>query len=57
MSKDGAVRPKLAASPDLEGVTGKYFEKGRAVEPAPLARDEALAKRLWNVSASLVGLA
>lgn len=44
---------QLAASPDLEGVTGKYFEKGRPVPPAPLGRDEALAKRLWDVSASL----
>ena len=27
---------QLAASPALEGVTGKYFENGEAVEPAPL---------------------
>jgi retinol dehydrogenase 14 len=47
----------LAASPDLEGVTGKYFEHGQAVAPSPLAQDEALAKRLWDVSAGLVGLA
>ena len=47
---------QLAASPDLEGVTGKYFEKGVAVAPAPLAQDEALAKRLWDVSAKMVGL-
>lgn len=47
---------QLAASPELEGVTGKYFEQGKAVAPAPLAQDEALAKRLWDVSTSLVGL-
>lgn len=47
---------QLAASPELEGVTGKYFEEGRIVAPAPLAQDEALAKRLWSVSADLVGL-
>jgi NAD(P)-dependent dehydrogenase (short-subunit alcohol dehydrogenase family) len=46
----------LATDPSLEGVTGKYFENGQAVEPAPLARDEALAKRLWDVSAAMVGL-
>ena len=46
----------LATDPALEGVTGKYFENGQAVEPAPLARDEALAKRLWDVSAAMVGL-
>ncbi len=47
----------LAASPELEGVTGKYFNREKIVEPAPLARDEALARRLWDVSAELAGLA
>jgi len=47
---------QLAADPELEGVTGKYFEDGKESEPAPLARDAALAKRLWDVSASMVGL-
>jgi NAD(P)-dependent dehydrogenase (short-subunit alcohol dehydrogenase family) len=46
----------LATRPDLAGVTGKYFETGKMVEPAPLARDPALAARLWDVSADLVGL-
>jgi len=46
----------LATRPDLEGVTGKYFEKAKLVEPAPLARDVALARSLWDVSASLVHL-
>jgi len=48
---------QLAASPDLEGVTGKYFEDGKVVEPSPLARDTSLATRLWDVSARMVGLA
>jgi retinol dehydrogenase-14 len=47
---------QLAASPELEGVTGKYFENGQEVPPAPLARDQALGQRLWEVSAALVGL-
>jgi NAD(P)-dependent dehydrogenase (short-subunit alcohol dehydrogenase family) len=46
----------LATRPDLDGVTGKYFEKAKLAEPAPLARDKALAGRLWEVSASLVHL-
>ncbi len=41
---------QLAASPDLEGVTGQYFENQVAVQPAPLARDADLARRLWEVS-------
>jgi NAD(P)-dependent dehydrogenase (short-subunit alcohol dehydrogenase family) len=54
--KGAATIVQLATSPELEGVTGKYFEKGKAVTPAPLAQDPALAKRLWRVSAGLVGL-
>jgi NAD(P)-dependent dehydrogenase (short-subunit alcohol dehydrogenase family) len=56
VEEGAATIVQLAASPELEGVTGKYFEKGIAVPPAPLARDEALAKRLWEVSAAMVGL-
>ena len=47
---------QLAASPALEGVTGRYFENGEAVDPAPLARDASLATRLWDVSARMVKL-
>jgi NAD(P)-dependent dehydrogenase (short-subunit alcohol dehydrogenase family) len=55
--RDGAAGVvKLAADPALAAVTGAYFEEGRAVPPAALARDEALARRLWEVSARLVGL-
>jgi hypothetical protein len=46
----------LAVRPELASVTGKYFEEGRMVEPSALARDEALARRLWAVSESLTGL-
>lgn len=54
--KGAAPVVRLAASPELEGVTGQYFDRNKAVAPAPLAQDEALAKRLWEVSAKLVGL-
>lgn len=57
-AEEGArIMVTLAADPALEGVTGRYYEGGKAVAPAPLARDEELAKRLWDVSAHLVGLA
>jgi len=55
--KGGETLVQLAAAPELEGVTGKYFEKGQAVAPAPLALDENLGRRLWQVSAEMVGLA
>lgn len=43
----------LAADPELEEVSGQYFEENVAVEPAPLAKDAELARRLWDVSARL----
>jgi NAD(P)-dependent dehydrogenase (short-subunit alcohol dehydrogenase family) len=46
----------LAMSPDVEGRTGLYFEKDQPQPPAPLARDDALAVRLWTESARLVHL-
>lgn len=47
----------LATRPELASVTGKYFEQGVLSDPAPLARDPEIARRLWDVSASLVALA
>ena len=44
----------VATSPDVEGVSGKYFAKCRELEPKPWAKDEAAAKQLWDVSRQLV---
>jgi len=43
----------LASSPDVEGITGKYFVKRDAVPSSPLSYDKDLAKRLWEVSETL----
>ncbi len=43
----------LATSPEVEGKTGGYYDQKRLVEPSVLAKDDALAKRLWDVSAGL----
>jgi NAD(P)-dependent dehydrogenase (short-subunit alcohol dehydrogenase family) len=47
----------LAASPEVAGVSGKYFVKERAVPSSPASYDEAAAKRLWQVSEEQTGLA
>lgn len=47
---------RVATDPALEGVSGKYFEERKMVDPSPLGQDAALARRLWEVSARLVGL-
>jgi retinol dehydrogenase 14 len=44
----------LATSRDVEGTTGLYFERNRAKEPSPIAREDAVAKRLWKESERLV---
>ena len=45
----------LASSPDVEGVTGKYFANRRAVRSSRASNDAALARRLWEVSERLTG--
>jgi NAD(P)-dependent dehydrogenase (short-subunit alcohol dehydrogenase family) len=46
----------LAISPDLEGVTGKYFDGKKIAEPNPQAHNKAARKQLWELSMKLVGL-
>jgi NAD(P)-dependent dehydrogenase (short-subunit alcohol dehydrogenase family) len=44
----------LASSPELAGVSGKYFAKCKEKKPSPRALDEATQKRLWDVTTQLV---
>jgi retinol dehydrogenase-14 len=46
----------LASSPEVEGVSGKYFINGKEARSSKASYDEAMAKRLWEVSAQLTGL-
>jgi NAD(P)-dependent dehydrogenase (short-subunit alcohol dehydrogenase family) len=46
----------LAISPEVEGVTGQYFHKKKAVEPALQAKDMQIARRLWEESERLAGI-
>ncbi len=49
-----ATQVYVAAHPNLEGVSGYYFEDCNPVEPeGPHMGDEALAARLWTVSEDL----
>jgi NAD(P)-dependent dehydrogenase (short-subunit alcohol dehydrogenase family) len=55
--EDGAQTSLLlATAPDLEGVTGKYFSKGKQVRTSRLSYDKATAERLWDLSEQLAGL-
>ncbi len=46
----------LASSPEVEGVTGKYWTNRMAVPSSPESYDEVAQKRLWAVSSRQTGL-
>lgn len=48
---------RLASAADVDGVSGEYFSRYKKLEASDLARDDAVAKRLWDESAKLTKLA
>jgi NAD(P)-dependent dehydrogenase (short-subunit alcohol dehydrogenase family) len=46
----------LASSPEVAGVSGKYFYKCSATTPSPAAQDDRTASALWARSATLAGV-
>ncbi|TFG49955.1 MAG: SDR family oxidoreductase [Anaerolineales bacterium] len=46
----------LACSPDVEGITGKYFDKHEPVQSSPISYDQKAARRLWEISEKLTDL-
>jgi NAD(P)-dependent dehydrogenase (short-subunit alcohol dehydrogenase family) len=47
----------LATSPEVEGISGKYFDKSAEAEPSPAAQNDADAERLWKVSSQMTAIA
>jgi NAD(P)-dependent dehydrogenase (short-subunit alcohol dehydrogenase family) len=43
----------LATSPEVEGLTGKYFVEKTVVQSSPESNDSGVAQRLWQVSEEL----
>lgn len=57
-AEKGAETPLyLATSKEVEGVTGRYFSDCREARPSREAEDDAAARRLWEISLRLTGLA
>lgn len=58
MSAESAARAViyLATSPEIEGVSGKFYSKGREKRSSNQSYDTASAERLWKVSAELTKL-
>nr|XP_004663836.2 retinol dehydrogenase 14 [Jaculus jaculus] len=46
----------LASSPEVEGVSGKYFGDCKEEELLPKAMDESVARKLWDISEVMVGI-
>jgi NAD(P)-dependent dehydrogenase (short-subunit alcohol dehydrogenase family) len=47
----------LATAPDVEGVTGEYFVDRKISNASAMAQDDAAARKLWDISAEMTGLA
>ena len=46
----------LATSPEVEGITGKYFFRCKPVPSSAYSYDEAVAEQLWRMSEEMTGL-
>jgi NAD(P)-dependent dehydrogenase (short-subunit alcohol dehydrogenase family) len=55
-SKGAGPVVRLASAPDVADVTGQYFMRYKPHEPSEAARDDAVARRLWEVAEKATGL-
>ena len=44
----------VATAPELDGVTGRYFDRGREAKPSRASTDEEAARRLWELSEEMI---
>jgi len=44
----------LASSPEVEGVTGRFYSRMREKSPSELAQDEALQEQFWRISMDML---
>jgi retinol dehydrogenase 14 len=55
-AQGAATSIHLASAPELERVSGRFFENRRPIHSSARSYDLAVAARLWEASANLVGL-
>jgi retinol dehydrogenase 14 len=55
-ARGAATSIYLASSPQVDGVTGRYFANRKDRTSSRFSYDAEAAARLWQVSANLVGL-
>jgi len=46
----------VASSPEIDGVTGKYYAYCKEAQPSPLAVDPVIRKRIWAWTAQVTGV-
>ena len=57
IANGGKTSVYLATSPDVEGITGGYYDRCAPARSSPESLDESIARRLWQVSAERIGIA
>ena len=56
-AEEGAATPLyLAVLPEVEGVSGKYFDNCREKRTTPVSYDVEASEKLWSLSARLTGV-
>jgi hypothetical protein len=55
-TQGAATSIHLASSTELRGVSGRFYAKGREARSNKASYDIDAARRLWRVSADLVGI-
>lgn len=55
-ARGAATQIYLASSPEVEGISGKYFVDCKPAQSSAESYDTTVARRLWEVSASMTGV-
>ena len=55
VSEGSEALARLVGEPELDGVSGRYFDQLEEGEPHPQAYDQDARRRLWDLSEELVG--
>jgi NAD(P)-dependent dehydrogenase (short-subunit alcohol dehydrogenase family) len=56
LARGAATSVYLASSPEVEGVTGKYFSHQQEQRSSAISYDQDLARKLWEVSTEMTGM-
>lgn len=55
-NKGASTSVYLATSPNVAGVTGQYFDKGKPTKPARIGRNDEYARRIWDMTRAITGV-